>query len=124
MARMAPQELATKTGGGLLSFPVTHFKQDFAFDEGPYREHIEWLLQYGPAGLFAAGGTGEFFSLTMPEFGNVVSAAVRETEPSAAEARISTWPLVVNLMALPTRLNSTCRSRVGSTVHWPRSKSS
>ena len=79
MARMAPQELATKTGGGLLSFPVTHFKQDFAFDEGPYREHIEWLLQYGPAGLFAAGGTGEFFSLTMPEFGNVVSAAVQQT---------------------------------------------
>src|ERR1700742_1774368 len=79
MTRMAPQELATKIGGGLLSFPVTHFKQDFAFDEGPYREHIEWLLQYGPAGLFAAGGTGEFFSLTMPEFGNVVSAAVQQT---------------------------------------------
>src|ERR1700761_1444590 len=79
MARMAPQELATKTGGGLLSFPVTHFKQDFAFDEGPYREHIEWLLQYGPAGLFAAGGTGEFFSLTMPEFSKVVSAAVQQT---------------------------------------------
>ena len=60
----------------LLSFPVTHFTQDFAFDEGPYREHIEWLLKHDPAGLFAAGGTGEFFSLTMPEFDAVVSAAV------------------------------------------------
>lgn len=79
MAKMAPEELAKKIGGGLLSFPVTHFKQDFAFDEGPYREHIEWLLKYGPAGLFAAGGTGEFFSLTMPEFTNVVSAAARQT---------------------------------------------
>src|SRR6201996_1448875 len=79
MARMAPQELATKTGGGLLSFPVSYFKQDNAFDGGPYREHIEWLLQYGPAGLFAAGGTGEFFSLTMPEFSKVVSAAVQQT---------------------------------------------
>ena len=79
MARMAPEELAKKIGGGLLSFPVTHFKPDFAFDEGPYREHIEWLLTYAPAGLFAAGGTGEFFSLTMPEFASVVSAAVQQT---------------------------------------------
>jgi 5-dehydro-4-deoxyglucarate dehydratase len=76
---MAPEELAKKIGGGLLSFPVTHFKPDFAFDEGPYREHIEWLLTYAPAGLFAAGGTGEFFSLTMPEFASVVSAAVQQT---------------------------------------------
>ena len=79
MTRMAPEELAKKIGGGLLSFPVTHFKQDFAFDEAPYREHIEWLLKFAPAGLFAAGGTGEFFSLTMPEFASVVSAAVQQT---------------------------------------------
>ena len=80
MAKMAPKELATKIGGGLLSFPVTHFRQDFAFDEPPYREHVEWLLGYSPAGLFAAGGTGEFFSLTMPEFASVVSAAVGQTK--------------------------------------------
>ena len=79
MARMAPEELAKKIGSGLLSFPVTHFKQDLAFDEGPYREHIEWLLKHSPAGLFAAGGTGEFFSLTMPEFASVVSAAAHQT---------------------------------------------
>src|SRR5215472_287572 len=79
MAKMAPEELAKKIGGGLLSFPVTHFKQDFAFDESSYREHIEWLLKYFPAGLFAAGGTGEFFSLTMPEFSSVVAAAVQQT---------------------------------------------
>lgn len=79
MARMAPGELAKKIGSGLLSFPVTHFAEDFAFAEGPYREHIEWLLEHNPAGLFAAGGTGEFFSLTMPEFASVVSAAVQQT---------------------------------------------
>ena len=79
MAKMAPEELAKKIGSGLLSFPVTHFTEEFAFNEGPYREHIEWLLKHDPAGLFAAGGTGEFFSLTMPEFGNVVSAAVQQT---------------------------------------------
>jgi len=79
MQRMDPAEMAKKIGEGLLSFPVTHFAKDFAFDEGPYRRHIAWLLEHNPAGLFAAGGTGEFFSLTLAEFSEVVSAAVRET---------------------------------------------
>jgi 5-dehydro-4-deoxyglucarate dehydratase len=79
MAAMSPEEFAKRTGSGLLSFPVTHFNDAYAFDEGPYREHINWLLQYKPAGLFAAGGTGEFFSLTLEEFSRVVSAAVAQT---------------------------------------------
>jgi 5-dehydro-4-deoxyglucarate dehydratase len=79
MSKMSPSELAKKIGEGLLSFPVTHFRSDLSFDETPYREHISWLLQYKPAGLFAAGGTGEFFSLTLTEFSAVVKAAVDET---------------------------------------------
>jgi 5-dehydro-4-deoxyglucarate dehydratase len=79
MTPLSPKELARKIGAGLLSFPVTHFTDTFAFDEAPFREHIEWLLQHAPAGLFAAGGTGEFFSLTLNEFSAVVAAAVRQT---------------------------------------------
>lgn len=79
MNQISPTELAKKLGAGLLSFPVTHFTDTYAFDEKPYREHIEWLLQFAPAGLFAAGGTGEFFSLTLQEFSSVVSAAVEQT---------------------------------------------
>jgi 5-dehydro-4-deoxyglucarate dehydratase len=79
MSKMSPSELAKKIGEGLLSFPVTHFTKDFVFEEGPYRQHISWLLEYKPAGLFAAGGTGEFFSLSLGEFSAVVRAAVAET---------------------------------------------
>src|ERR1035441_1541503 len=80
MSRMSPEEFAKAIGAGLLSFPVTHFTGDgSAFDEPAYREHIDWLLQHKPAGLFAAGGTGEFFSLTLEEFSAVVSAAVAQT---------------------------------------------
>ena len=79
MSKMKPSELAKKIGEGLLSFPVTHFTKDFQLDEKPYREHISWLLEHKPAGLFAAGGTGEFFSLTLSEFSSVVRAAVQET---------------------------------------------
>jgi len=79
MTQMSPEEFAKKIGAGLLSFPVTHFTDAYAFDEGPYREHIEWLLEYKPAGLFAAGGTGELFSLTLEEFSNIIAAAVEQT---------------------------------------------
>ena len=79
MNRMSPQEFAGALGSGLLSFPVTHFNEHFDFDATRYREHIEWLLSFRPAGLFAAGGTGEFFSLTLREYSHVIAAAVEQT---------------------------------------------
>ncbi|MDR7115387.1 5-dehydro-4-deoxyglucarate dehydratase [Caulobacter sp. BE254] len=79
MSRMTPTEMARQIGGGLLSFPVTPFDAQHQFAEAPYREHCAWMLQHELAGLFAAGGTGEFFSLTPPEVARVVKAAVEET---------------------------------------------
>ncbi|MFY7959653.1 MAG: 5-dehydro-4-deoxyglucarate dehydratase [Elsteraceae bacterium] len=78
MARMTPTEMARKIGGGLLSFPVTPFDKSLAFDEGRYRDNIEWLSGFKVAGLFAAGGTGEFFSLTPAEVERVVGVAVAQ----------------------------------------------
>ncbi|MEV5646739.1 5-dehydro-4-deoxyglucarate dehydratase [Nocardia sp. NPDC052254] len=76
MSALAPTELAQRLGSGLLSFPVTHFTRDLAFDESAYRDNIARLGKYEVAGLFAAGGTGEFFSLQPDEVGQVVRAAV------------------------------------------------
>ncbi len=78
MTSMAPADMAKQLGGGLLSFPVTHFDAGGAFLEGPYRAHCSWMLEHELAGLFAAGGTGEFFSLTPDEVTTVVAAAVKE----------------------------------------------
>jgi 5-dehydro-4-deoxyglucarate dehydratase len=75
---MGPVEMARRLGEGLLSFPVTHFGADGEFLEGPYREHCAWMLEHELSGLFAAGGTGEFFSLTPDEVVTVVRAAVAE----------------------------------------------
>jgi 5-dehydro-4-deoxyglucarate dehydratase len=72
------QAVAAQLGSGLLSFPVTHLTDDGLFDEAGYRENIGWLGQFDAAGLFAAGGTGEFFSLTPAEVNQVVRAAVAE----------------------------------------------
>ncbi|MFG2074560.1 5-dehydro-4-deoxyglucarate dehydratase [Nonomuraea maritima] len=78
MPAYTPQELAAQLRSGLLSFPVTHFTDDLEFDEPRYREHLAWLIGYPVAGLFAAGGTGEGFSLTPSEIDRVVRAAVSE----------------------------------------------
>lgn len=79
MSQMSPTDVARQLGGGLLSFPVTHFDAQHQFQEAPYREHCAWMLDHELAGLFAAGGTGEFFSLRPDEVGKVVRAAVAET---------------------------------------------
>ncbi|MFD0203383.1 MULTISPECIES: 5-dehydro-4-deoxyglucarate dehydratase [Saccharothrix] len=73
-----PAALADRLASGLLSFPVTHFDADLRFDEPRYREHLAWQASFDVAGLFAAGGTGEGFSLTPAEVDRVVRAAVDE----------------------------------------------
>jgi 5-dehydro-4-deoxyglucarate dehydratase len=78
MKTMDPAEMAKRVGEGLLSFPVTHFNKELEWEPKPYQEHIAWLLSHKPAGLFVAGGTGEFFSLTPTEFSTVVHAAVTQ----------------------------------------------
>jgi 5-dehydro-4-deoxyglucarate dehydratase len=75
---LPPDVLADRLRSGLLSFPVTHFDADLQFDEPRYREHLAWQAGFDVAGLFAAGGTGEGFSLTPPEVDQVVRTAVDE----------------------------------------------
>jgi 5-dehydro-4-deoxyglucarate dehydratase len=72
---MSPDELKSRLSSGLLSFPVTHFGTDLRLNLESYRGHVEWLSGFGAAALFAAGGTGEFFSLTPKEIGEVTRAA-------------------------------------------------
>lgn len=72
---MTPEQLKTALGSGLLSFPVTHFDDEGKFAPDSYRAHVEWLAGYKAPVLFAAGGTGEFFSLTPAEIPGIVAAA-------------------------------------------------
>ncbi|MFV0283446.1 MAG: 5-dehydro-4-deoxyglucarate dehydratase [Castellaniella sp.] len=71
------QELKEILRDGLLSFPVTDFDAQGDFDPKGYQARLEWLMPFGARALFAAGGTGEYFSLTLEEFSRVVDTAVR-----------------------------------------------
>ncbi len=102
MTEYSPTDLAAQLKSGLLSFPVTHFTDDLQFDEAAYRKHLGWLAEYPVAGLFAAGGTGEGFSLTFDETDRVVRAAVDEvagTVPVLAPATGSTANAVAQAKA-------------------------
>jgi len=73
---MRPQELKRVLESGLLSFPLTDFDSQLRFAPKPYAQRLEWLMPYGASALFAAGGTGEFFSLEPGEYSQVVKTAV------------------------------------------------
>ena len=73
---MSPQELQSVLQTGLLSFPLTDFDSQLRFAPKPYAERLEWLQPYGASALFAAGGTGEFFSLAPAEFSDVIKVAL------------------------------------------------
>ena len=73
---MNPQDLKTIIGSGLLSFPVTDFDLQGNFRPSTYVERLEWLAPYGATALFAAGGTGEFFSLSGDEYPSIIKTAV------------------------------------------------
>jgi len=74
--RMHPNDLKSIMGSGLLSFPLTDFDSEGNFNPRGYIERLEWLAPYGASALFAAGGTGEFFSLTADEYPGIVRTAV------------------------------------------------
>lgn len=74
---MSPQELKSIVSQGLLSFPLTDFDAEGDFDAARYADRLEWLAPYGASALFAAGGTGEFFSLTADEYPAIIKTAVQ-----------------------------------------------
>ncbi|MGR6808190.1 5-dehydro-4-deoxyglucarate dehydratase (plasmid) [Sphaerotilus natans] len=73
---MSPQELKLVLESGLLSFPLTDFDAELNFEPKGYAERLEWLQPYGASALFAAGGTGEFFSLEPGEYSEVIKVAL------------------------------------------------
>lgn len=102
MTSLRPSDLAAQLKSGLLSFPVTHFTAELEFDEGSYRKHLAWLSEFPVAGLFAAGGTGEGFSMSTEEIDRVVRTAVDEvagTVPVLAPATGATVTAIAQARA-------------------------
>lgn len=79
-------------GDGLLSFPITDFDSQGRFDEASYRKRLEWFISHEISAVFVAGGTGEFFSLSLEEYREIVRVAVEVIDgrlPVIASAGLS-----------------------------------
>ncbi|MEU0172520.1 5-dehydro-4-deoxyglucarate dehydratase [Streptomyces massasporeus] len=72
------QRLRDGMAGGVLSFPLTAFRDDGALDPDGYRAHVAERLAAAPGAVFPACGTGEFFSLDEDEYRQVVTITVEE----------------------------------------------
>ncbi|WP_066452207.1 5-dehydro-4-deoxyglucarate dehydratase [Halomonas chromatireducens] len=79
-------------GDGLLSFPITDFDDEGRFDADSYRRRLEWFISHEISAVFVAGGTGEFFNLSLDEYREVVRVAVETVNgklPVIASAGLS-----------------------------------
>ncbi|MCE7516926.1 5-dehydro-4-deoxyglucarate dehydratase [Vreelandella titanicae] len=86
------QEVTKAIGDGLLSFPITDFDSQGRFDEASYRKRLEWFISHEISAVFVAGGTGEFFNLSLDEYREIVRVAVEVIDgrlPVIASAGLS-----------------------------------
>ncbi|MFJ9026367.1 5-dehydro-4-deoxyglucarate dehydratase [Streptomyces sp. NPDC102259] len=74
------QRLREGMAGGVLSFPLTSFRDDGGLDLAAYRAYLAGRLDSAPGAVFPACGTGEFFSLDEDEYRAVVRTTVEVTD--------------------------------------------
>ncbi|MEE1830961.1 5-dehydro-4-deoxyglucarate dehydratase [Streptomyces sp. SP17KL33] len=70
------QRLRDGMADGVLSFPLTSFRENGGLDLDAYRAYLADRLATAPGAVFPACGTGEFFSLDEDEYHAVVEATV------------------------------------------------
>ncbi|MZF87413.1 5-dehydro-4-deoxyglucarate dehydratase [Streptomyces sp. SID5643] len=70
------QRLRDGMASGVLSFPLTSFREDGGLDLDAYRAYLADRLATAPGAVFPACGTGEFFSLGEDEYRAVVRTTV------------------------------------------------
>ncbi|MCP1312876.1 MULTISPECIES: 5-dehydro-4-deoxyglucarate dehydratase [unclassified Halomonas] len=70
------EQTLASISNGLLSFPITDFDGQGRFARESYQERLKWFVSHEISAVFVAGGTGEFFNLSLDDFRAVVTTAV------------------------------------------------
>ncbi len=74
--QVVTERLRDGMAGGVLSFPLTSFRDDGDLDPDAYRTYLATQLAAGPGAVFPACGTGEFGALDEDEYRTVITIAV------------------------------------------------
>jgi 5-dehydro-4-deoxyglucarate dehydratase len=64
---------------GVFGFPITPFRKDLSLDLDALERNVADMAQYPFCAMVAAGGTGEIYSMTPEEIGEVVRVTVEAT---------------------------------------------
>lgn len=76
---MHPTTLRNKLYG-VIAFPITPFREDLSLDLPGLHHNLSKLLEHPICALVAAGGTGEMYSLTPPEYTRVIELTTLAVE--------------------------------------------
>ncbi|MCP9770468.1 5-dehydro-4-deoxyglucarate dehydratase [Lacihabitans sp. LS3-19] len=74
---MELSKIKSSLENGLLSFPITDFDDKGEFNATTFADRVEWFVGHDVSSVFVAGGTGEFFSLSVEEYEQIVNISVR-----------------------------------------------
>lgn len=69
-----------KSWKGVFGFPVTPMKLDLSVDLDALRKNVEWMTRNPFCAFVCAGGTGELYSLTADEVGEITRASVEAAQ--------------------------------------------
>lgn len=77
-AETLARSLRERFGVGLATYPLSAFTNAGGVDVGAFRAHLRVQLSAGAVAMFACCGAGEFFSLSEPEYSQLLTVAVEE----------------------------------------------
>jgi 5-dehydro-4-deoxyglucarate dehydratase len=69
-----------KTWKGVFGFPVTPLKQNLSVDLEALRKNVDWMTKNPFCAFVCAGGTGELYSLTAEEVGDITRVSVEAAQ--------------------------------------------
>lgn len=73
---LSVERIRQSLSDGLLSFPITDMDDQGSFSAGSYHKRIERFVTDGVSSIFVAGGTGEFFSLSLEEYKQILTVSM------------------------------------------------
>jgi len=76
---MTPSDVCNRFRG-VFGFPVTPFRKDLSLNLDALARNIDAMSQHPFCALVAAGGTGELYSLSVPEILDVIRVAVQAAD--------------------------------------------
>jgi 5-dehydro-4-deoxyglucarate dehydratase len=74
---MTPQRAFVSKLTGVFGFPVTPFRDDLSLDLDGLERNVDEIATFPFCALVAAGGTGEMYSMSPDEIGQVVATSVK-----------------------------------------------